>query len=134
MVTATLIERNSLSAPYLPSNDVDVVNLTGHELTLTDGNNIVMLASQGRARAQSSEREMEWVMLKGSGLMIPIVHLGNRRVMGLPGPQEGVLYIVSGLIASIEKDRNDVVAPGRLLRESKGGRVKGARAFVKAVD
>lgn len=39
---------------------------------------------------------------------------------GLPAVQDGVMYIVSGLVLDALKDRPDVAAPGELVRDDKG--------------
>ena len=41
-------------------------------------------------------------------------------VVDLPEPQEGVLYIVSMLVAARAVGRNDLVSPGRQLRNEAG--------------
>ena len=41
-------------------------------------------------------------------------------VLDLPEPQEGVIYIVSGMVRSAVPDRLDVVSPGPLVRDEQG--------------
>ena len=50
-------------------------------------------------------------------------------VTGLPAPQDGVLLIVSALVADAAKDRTDLVSPGELVRNSDGQPI-GCKGFV----
>jgi hypothetical protein len=105
-----------------------LVNLTDHELCLIDpetGRQVV-LPSAGRARVSSFNDVQEYVELEG--VRIPIVQVVERTLYQLPEPEEGTLYIVSGLVAATAH-RSDVVSPARLKRDS--GRVIGARALLR---
>jgi hypothetical protein len=63
-------------------------------------------------------------------LSIPILALQERRIIGLPEPEEGVLLIVSGIVATAAQ-REDVVAPSRINREEGTGRVKDCKALIR---
>ena len=41
-------------------------------------------------------------------------------VVGLPEEQDGVLYIVSGLVRAALPDRKDLASPAKLVRNDKG--------------
>lgn len=110
-----------------------LVNLTGHELRLTDGSTIVVLPSQGRARVVSKSREMGLVELSEFKRGLPIVALSEQEIVNLPLPEADTIFVVSGIVASAASDRDDVVAPGRILRDSENGRVVGCQGFVKPV-
>jgi hypothetical protein len=66
-----------------------------------------------------------FIKYSGSNSRDPIeaveAHYGN--VEGLPSPRDGVIYIVSGMVASAAP-RDDVFSPGELERDE-GGRVVG---------
>ena len=109
---------------------VKLVNLTGHPLTITDGSKIVTLPSDGRARVDSKKKKARRIIF--SGLEIEIINVYRSEITGLPDPQEGVIYVVSGIVADTA-DREDVVAPGGLIRDNGNGRVKGCRNFVRVV-
>lgn len=109
-----------------------IVNLTGHPLSLVDddGRNATV-ASAARARVSSLQvPDGEWEV---GGLSIPILRIAERTVHELPEPEDGTLYVVSGLVAAVAS-RRDVVSPIRLVREPGGGRVLGARALLRAGD
>lgn len=107
-----------------------LVNLTGHPLTLTDGTKIVTLPSSGRARVESKKKKARRIIF--DGLEIEIINVFRDQITGLPDPQEGVIYVVSGIVADTA-DREDVVAPGGLIRDNGNGRVKGCRNFIRVI-
>lgn len=107
-----------------------LVNLTGHKLSLTDGSVIKTLPSQGRARVVSESEPLGEVEIDEFNKTLPITALYEQTILYLPEPEEGTLYIVSGIVASAASERDDVVAPGQLLR-TENGRVIAAQGFVK---
>lgn len=76
------------------------INLTPHNVVLNNGT--VIEKSGNIARVSSRYTEFD-----GRG----ICHVEFGEITGLPEPEEGVIYIVSGMVASAAKNRNDVVAP-----------------------
>ena len=60
------------------------------------------------------------------GVSVEVVVFGQ--VEGLPAPQPGVYYIVSGLVLSAASDRPDLLAPGQPVRDE-AGRVIGCKAW-----
>jgi len=52
-------------------------------------------------------------------------------VIGLPEPQPGVYYIVSGAVLSACPDRKDLLAPGELVRNADGQPI-GCKGFRRA--
>lgn len=109
-----------------------LVNLTGHELKLTDGSTITHIASDGRARVLSDGKTIAMVSVDGLQAPLPFTLLSNRTLVDLPEPEDSVIYVVSGIVAAYTP-RMDVVAPGRVYREQ-GGRVIGCQGFVKATQ
>ena len=110
---------------------MQLVNLTGHKLRLTDGRGIVVLPSQGRARVTSESKLLMQVEVEGLHNKLRVTRLFNPQIVNLPEPQPNTLYIVSGIVAASVPERMDVVAPGQLDRDSETGRVIGCRGFVK---
>lgn len=53
-------------------------------------------------------------------------------VEGLPEPEDGIVYIVSRIVAEAVPHRRDVVAPGEAVRDS-AGRIVGARGLIRCV-
>lgn len=84
------------------------VNLTPHVLTVRlDDGQVVCIPSSGRVARCRVERFVE---REHAGIPIAV----TRHVCYLdtvPGPEEGVLYIVSTMVAHLLGDRPDVVAP-----------------------
>jgi hypothetical protein len=61
---------------------------------------------------------------------IPLFSRAFGEVVDLPAPVEGVLLIVSALVADASPDRLDLVSPGELVRDDKGQPV-GCKGFVR---
>lgn len=108
------------------NGETELRNYTGHPLTITVGNKSIRLKSLGRARIDSGVEEKDSIEVEG--LKVPLLLLQERRIINLPDPVEGVMYVVSGIVATAAQ-RDDVVAPSRVLRESKG-RVTECRALI----
>lgn len=111
--------------------DVELINLTDHPLDIGNGWSFVRLDSYGRARVDSKMIPRERVRVNGQDVFVPILSVTEQDVTGLPRPRDGVLYVVSGIVASAaaELGRRDVVAPARVEREN--GKVKSARALIR---
>lgn len=103
-------------------------NYTGHHIVVEgDDEATQFLPTHGHARIDSNmdvDEVVEW-----EGISVPILHVTERKVTGLPEPTEGVLYVVSGLVAS-HVDRNDCVIPSRV-RRNHGGGVDACSAFIR---
>lgn len=108
-----------------------VVNVTGHPVHITDGVAVARLDSEGRARVHHIDILRDHLFV--DGMTIPLLDVKEQKVYGLPNEQEGVIYVVSGIVQAIatQQGRTDVVSPGRFLRDGKD--VKGARAFIRIV-
>lgn len=106
-----------------------VVNVTGHPVSLTDGVAMARLDSEGRARVHHIDILRDHLFV--DGLTIPLLDVKEQKVYGLPDEQEGVIYVVSGIVQAIasSQGRDDVVTPGRLMRDGKT--VVGARALIR---
>lgn len=109
-------------------NGMRIVNLTGHAIRL--GYSAEMLDSEGMARIRNEMTEVGRVVIDGPPpAELPILRLVEGKISGLPDPVEGVLYVVSGLVAGAAA-RDDVVAPARTERDG-GGRVTACHAFAQ---
>ncbi len=97
------------------------VNLTPHRI-----NEVVT----GRAFEPSGEVARVSVAMEPDGDIegIPVCRARYGAVVGLPEPAEGICYIVSGLVQAAVPNRNDVVAPGDLVRDA-AGQPQGCRGF-----
>ena len=112
-----------------------LVNLTPHaiRLQLPDGTALDIQPSGQVARVATQARDAG--QLDG----IPVVQQTYGDVQGLPDPQDGVAYLVSGLVLSAVKaagGRSDVYAPDTspdsAVRDN-GGRIVAVRRLVQAL-
>lgn len=96
------------------------INLTPHIIRMNDGREY---PTEGVARVTTSYTEFENDIAK--------VIFGD--IVGLPDPQDGVVYIVSALVAQAA-DRSDVVSPATghpdAIREN--GQIISVPGFVQA--
>ena len=99
----------------------EVINLTPHRIKEVEtGNSFDPSGEVARV-----DVTMEPVgTLNGS----PLFKASYGEVVGLPAPQAGVIYIVSGMVLAAVKGRPDVVAPGELVRDPDGKPI-GCRGF-----
>ncbi len=106
---------------------VRLVNLTGHDIEIVQWNNRrVTLKSQGQLRVQSSMQAIGRV--KVNGIEVPLLQISEVSVDDVP-EIDGVLYVVSGVVAAKAK-RKDFVVPSRVVRDS-AGRTRACRAFAR---
>jgi hypothetical protein len=85
------------------------------------------------AVARVAERMESLGEIVVEGVVVPVVKRSFGEVGGLPGPEPGVLYVVSALVAEAawRVGRSDVVGLADFVRDEQG-RVVGARALVAA--
>jgi len=119
-----------------------LVNLTPHPVTLrcvTDGLPIdIVLPPDARGPARISEVPggLSGAVSTADGDSIPVYSAPRRgAVEGLPTPEAGVTYIVSGLVAAACGGRADVMSPGTgpgdgPIRE--GGRIVAVTRLIRA--
>ena len=104
-----------------------IQNLTPHtvNIVMPDGE-ILVLAPAGPAPRLAVTRETLPDLLTDRG-SISISRPTMGAVEGLPDPVDGVVLVVSALVAGAVK-RPDVLSPGELVRDS-GGAVVGCRGL-----
>ena len=111
---------------------LNIVNLTPHTITLLDSNDqsILLIASSGVARVSAKTTVIGYYFLKATE--IPRTHTVYGQIEGLPDPENGIIYIVSGMVKSALAAqgivRNDVVVPGNQVRDEQG-QVIGCRSL-----
>lgn len=97
---------------------IRIINLTSHSIRL--GFSAEVMRSEGQARVNSQMREVGSVFIDGPPpAEIPILEIVEGDVDRLPAPREGVLYVVSGIVAAAAM-RNDVLTPARVERGQRG--------------
>lgn len=102
-----------------------ITNLTPHTLTIlvSDDETRSIPPSGTVARCSASSTPA------GDHDGIPLARTSYGAVTDLPEPQDGVLYVVSGLVRAAVPSRTDVASPGELVRDP-DGRVIGCRNLV----
>lgn len=92
------------------------VNLTPHNITIynAQGEKIDVPKSGNVARVETTNKIIDEIN------SIEIFYTTYTDVEGLPEPEDGVVYIVSGMVASRCSHRSDVMSPGLYIRNDKG--------------
>ena len=94
---------------------MNFVNLTPHTLNIHSNGNVTNIAPSGQiARVNTSYKRN----YNAGGIDIYNCVYGD--LNGLPEPQDFTLYIVSGVVKSAVPNREDVLSPGELIRDSNG--------------
>lgn len=94
-------------------------NFTPHNvvIVINDSTKIV-IPSDGIARV--TETKTVAPSIDVDGVIIETFKSSFGEVENLPPQEEGVMVIVSALVASAAKDRNDLLVPGELVRDNDG--------------
>lgn len=142
---ATRIITAATSAMYPPDPPVPgrvtatLVNLTPHAVRLALPTHAIreeIFESRGVARAEEvvSDHGILATDPLGDGgyyQHVPLVRRGFGAVTGLPSPQPGLMFIVSQVVLDACPDRDDLVTPYPVTRDSHG-RVTGCLGFARA--
>ena len=109
------------------SDYTNVVNLTGHDVTVIQWNNdTYTIPSEGVLRVDSDMNVVGTVNVNGA-VEAPLLEIVER-YLDEPPEVLGTVYIVSGIVAA-KAGRDDFVVPARVVRES--GITVGCRAFAR---
>lgn len=101
-----------------------IVNLTPHDLAVVLADESVCeIPKSGTVARVATKREPARPI---GGIQTFVTTFGE--VEGLPAPENGVVYVVSGMVAARVPDRPDVYAPGELVRDA-AGNVVGCRGL-----
>lgn len=116
-----------------------IINCTPHAVTLIDSTSVVFNPSnrhwEGTPVVKATFapsgilprcRQTEEVCGEIDGIEVVKTVFGE--VEGLPEPVEGTFYIVSSLVAQAAKGRDDLLIPGRCVR-NEAGQVLGCTCF-----
>ena len=87
---------------------IKFINATPHAIQLNDGRVLEPSGIIPRVSQEISEFDKNGIATQSFG-----------KVEGLPEPETGVVYIVSALVLSACKDRNDLVAPATNHKDTK---------------
>lgn len=120
------------------NQDLNLVNLTPHTITVIgSGETDMVIAASGQvARVSSTDEIVDYLSydfetpsgIDGNEFPIYVTRLGE--VVGLPDPEEGTVYLVSGMVRSAVHERQDVWSPGPLVRDDKGQPI-GCKGFYR---
>jgi len=119
-----------------------LINLTPHTINLVLGPVSLTLPSEGEARVSTVSQPRPPLCVQAWGdlevtterLQVPTERLQYTHVVGLPGPMDGVRYVVS--LVAVDGARragrtlHDLFSPGRLIRDE-AGRVTGCASLVR---
>ena len=104
---------------------MELINLTPHEITIVDEDNIPVLtipASGQLARVSVSTEMVGTINVNGNQIRVTESEFGE--VTGLPDPMPGVAYVVSlAVINALHKKgitRTDLYIPNESVRNEKG--------------
>jgi hypothetical protein len=102
------------------------INLTPHSVSLMRDGSVLHISPEPiPARCEEAET------LSATVAGYPVYNVTFGTVYGLPEPKEGVLYIVSRMVAEALPDRHDLVFPHQLVRDS-AGNIVGCQALGEA--
>ena len=96
---------------------MNFLNLTPHEINITDNQGVVVLTlppsgTVARVASKSVSRD------SGLGFSLNVVEYGE--VTGLPDAVDGVTLVVSAMVRSALPGRLDLASPGELVRDAEG--------------
>lgn len=118
------------------TQNVEIVNLTPHDITLFVGDASISIPPSGQIARVSeipSQEEPRAILFQGNLVQIRTTTWGP--VVGLPAPQSGTLYVVSGIVKDAVKSvnplRTDVVSPdtGLGVVRTSEGKIAGTTGF-----
>lgn len=106
-----------------------IINLTPHTITIVgqDGKILRSFPPSGNiARVSTIQKDA------GTIAGVPVKLQTYGAVQGLPAPQDGVVYIVSSIVAQAADGRDDLIIPdtANAIRDDQG-RIIGVPGFIK---
>ena len=93
-------------------------NLTPHNVVIVINDTKIVIPSDGIARV--TETKTATPSIDVDGVVIETFVSAFGEVENLPPQEDGVMVIVSAMVASAAKDRNDLLVPGELVRDNDG--------------
>ena len=103
-------------------------NFTPHNvvIVINDSTKKIVIPSDGIARV--TETKTVAPSIDVDGVIIETFLSAFGEVENLPPQEEGVMIIVSALVASAAKGRDDLLVPGELVRDD-GGNIVGCKSL-----
>lgn len=114
--------------------DVRLMNCTPHEITVVgEAGEVVLTLPPSGMVARCSVKKEHVATLGVGNHNIPVSWVTFGEVVDLPEPVDGVIYVVSRIVAEARRDRDDLLIPDDLVRDAEG-RVIGCRGFSTVAD
>lgn len=108
---------------------VELRNLTPHEIVLETPSGTLHLPPTGVvARCDTTREVLGHVSV--DEVNVPITHVRVEDCENIPPPREGVMLIVSRIVAEARPDREDLLIPDDAVRDS-DGRIVAVRALAR---
>ena len=101
-------------------------NFTPHNVVIVNESTKIVIPSDGIARV--TETKTATPSIDVDGAIIETFQSSYGEVENLPPQEEGVMVIVSALVASAAKGRDDLLVPGELVRDD-GGNIVGCKSL-----
>ena len=102
-------------------------NFTPHNVVIViDEMTKVVIPSEGIARVTETKTPAPSIVVDGVIIETFVSAFGE--VENLPPQEEGIMIIVSALVASAAKGRDDLLVPGELVRDD-GGNIVGCKSL-----
>ena len=101
-------------------------NFTPHNVVVIVNETKIVIPSDGIARVTETKTVAPSIDVDGVTVETFISSFGE--VENLPPQEEGVMVIVSALVASAAKGRDDLLVPGELVRDD-GGNIVGCKSL-----
>ena len=101
-------------------------NFTPHNVVIVMNETTKIIPSDGIARV--TETKTVTPSIDVDGVIIETFKSAFGEVENLPPQEEGVMVIVSALVASAAKGRDDLLVPGELVRDD-GGNIVGCKSL-----
>ena len=101
-------------------------NFTPHNVVIVINETKIVIPSDGIARVTETKSATPSIDVDGVVIETFISSFGE--VENLPPQEEGVMVIVSALVASAAKGRDDLLVPGELVRDD-GGNIVGCKSL-----
>ena len=101
-------------------------NFTPHNVVVIVNETKIVIPSDGIARVTETKTVAPSIDVDGVAVETFVSAFGE--VENLPPQEEGVMVIVSALVASAAKGRDDLLVPGELVRDD-GGNIVGCKSL-----
>ena len=101
------------------SNPVRLVSLLPHAIDVQGTAERFTLHPSGTV-ARLTETELDRHTVDADGLQAEVATIRMDQAAELPSPVEGTLYVVSRVVALLNSDRPDLLAPGKPIRDESG--------------